>query len=77
MIEEQELVVMTEAEAGETERPELLVEVEEEEELDELTEVQEQVEMSETAEQQQQEEQQAWVCSGPEVSCRGRGRWEV
>ena len=75
MIEEQELVVMTEAEAGETERPELLVEVEEE--LDELTEVQEQVEMSETAEQQQQEEQQAWVCSGPEVSCRGRGRWEV
>ena len=73
MIEEQELVVMTEAEAGETERPELLVEVEEE--LDELTEVQEQVEMSETAEQQQQ----AWVCSvvEPEVSCRGRGRWEV
>ena len=75
MIEEQELVVMTEAEAGETERPELLVEVEVEEELDELTEVQEQVEMSETAEQQQQ----AWVCSvvEPEVSCRGRGRWEV
>ena len=66
------LVVMTEAEAGETETPELLVEVEEEE-VDELPEEQEQVEMTEQAEQ----EQQAWVGSVPEVSCRGRGRRET
>ena len=69
------LVVMTEAEAGETERPELLVE-EEEVEGDELTEELEQVEMSEKAEQQQQ---QAWVCSvvEPGACDRGRGRREV
>jgi hypothetical protein len=55
MAEAEVLGVMTEAEAGETERPELLV-VEEEEEVDELTEELEQVERSEKAEQ-------VWVCS--------------